>query len=179
MGKYFNVKAEMKGSKLPNVLTTDDFSRIIAATKQPHHRLAFKLGFLCGLRISEIINVQQTDFNKERKLIFVRQGKGSKDRYVPYPTKFITQTEIKKNIPIKCGVRALEISFKNKVKKILKREDLHFHNLRHSFATNLIEKGIPVTDIQFWLGHARLTTTSIYLKISPTHALERYENVWS
>ena len=67
---------------------------------------------------------------------------------------------------------------KKKVMKLFNRKDLHFHNLRHSFATNLLNKGVPITDVQFWLGHSRLSTTSIYLKVSPDQALKRYEEIW-
>ena len=165
--------------KLPTILSEDSFDLIMKNTKMKHHRLAFKIAFLCGLRISEIINLQLQDFDKQRRLIFVKQGKGGKDRYVPYPIKFIKESEINNHIPIKCGVRALEKAFKRRCVALLNRNDLHFHNLRHSFATNLLNKGVPITDVQFWLGHSRLTTTAIYLKVSPDMALKRYEDLWA
>jgi len=175
----YDSKKESKRVKLPTILNEKTFSILLKVTKKSHHKLAFKLGFLCGLRISEIVHLEQEDFDRERRLIFVRQGKGGKDRYVPYPIKFISEREIKKNIPMKCGARALQIAFKNRVRRFLRREDLHFHNLRHSFATNLLGKGIPITEVQLWLGHARLNTTAIYLKVSPDAALKRYEEMWS
>jgi len=165
--------------KLPSILNEEEFTKLIKATNQTHHKLAFKLAFLCGLRISEIINLKKSSFDSQRRLIFVSQGKGGRDRYVPYPTKFISKKEIDKNIPIKCGVRALQIAFKNYITKVVKRPDLHFHNLRHSFATNLLGKGIPITEVQFWLGHSKLSTTTIYLKVSPDVALKRYEEMWN
>jgi len=177
MEKEYSTHERIK-QKLPEVIGDEAFTQILKATLKSNHRMAFKLAYLCGLRVSEICNIKKEDFDHERRLIFVRQGKGKKDRYVPYPTKFIKKIEIEKNIPISCGVRALEIAFKNKCKKILNRNDLHFHNLRHSFATSLLGKGIPITDVQFWLGHSKLTTTSIYLKVSPDMALKRYEDLW-
>ena len=81
-------------NKLPTILSEENFTKLLQKTTKPHHRIAFKLGFLCGLRISEIINLTPKDFDRGRKLIFVRQGKGGKDRYVPYPTKFISQNDV-------------------------------------------------------------------------------------
>jgi len=183
MTDYYNSKSERKPTKLPTVISEEDFSKLLKATNTPTHKLAFKLAFLCGLRISEIIKLQPEDFDKERRLIFIRQGKGGKDRYVPYPIKFISDKEVRL-IPlyyksVTSGSRSLEISFKDKCKTALGRTDLHFHNLRHSFATNLLSKGIPVTEVQFWLGHSRLQTTSIYLKVSPDSALKRYEEMYN
>lgn len=179
MNDYYDIKAEKRKIKLPTILHEKDFSKILPELNKTYHKMAFKLSFLCGLRISEVINLARQDFDKERKLIFIKQGKGGKDRYVPYPTRFITQQEINSNIPMPCGARALQIKFKKIVKKILKRDDLHYHNLRHSFATNLLNKGIPITDVQFWLGHSRLSTTAIYLKVAPDMAQKRYEELWS
>jgi len=178
MKKTYDLKSERKKRKLPSILSEEDFIKVLKVTKLKHHKLAFKLGFFCGLRISEITNLKKNDFDRSRRLIFVRQGKGKKDRYVPYPLKFIKQSEIDNLIPINCGVRALEIAFKRRILKVLKREDIHFHSLRHSFATNLLSKGSPITDVQLWLGHSRLSTTTIYLHASPDSALQRYEEIW-
>lgn len=168
-------KKKTKPKKLPEVLTLKEFNTILKYTKKQEHRLAFKLGFLSGLRISEIINLRYEDINRDRKLIFIRQGKGKKDRYTPLPP--MLQEKELKSLPLKIGIRALQISFKNKCKKYLNR-DLHFHNLRHSFATNLLSKGIPITEVQMWLGHSRLDTTSVYLKVSPETALKNYNEIW-
>ena len=80
---------------------------------------------------------------------------------------------------MKCGVRALEISFKNYVKKAgIEKQDLHFHSLRHSFAVRCMERGIPLNQIQIILGHESIATTGIYLRINPKDALDNYEKLW-
>jgi len=174
----YDVKGEGKRITLPSVLTEKDFVLLVKSAKKKYHKFAFKLAFFCGMRISEIINLRKEHFDRERRLIFIKQGKGGKDRYVPLPMKFISPKEVKKFIPMPIGVRALEIAFKVALKKGLNRTDLHFHNLRHSFATNLLNKGVPITEVQMWLGHSRLQTTSIYLRVAPDKALERYEELW-
>ena len=86
------------------------------------------------------------------------------------PTLLSEQTIIRalKKIPIKkCGMRALQISFKNYAMKVLGR-DLHFHSLRHGGATWLLnKKKWDVRQVQRFLGHSRLDTTQIYTHISP------------
>jgi len=164
--------------KLPKVLSEQEFTKIMEATSKSHHRLAFKLAFLCGLRITEIINLKPENFDRNRRLIFIEQGKWHKDRYVPYPVKFIKDKEIINLIPLKCKQRALQIVFKDKLKAATGRTDLHFHNLRHSFATMLLGKKVPLNEVQMWMGHNNIQTTMIYSHVSPEVALSNYEKLW-
>ena len=61
--------------KLPEVIPMEDFEQILKYTKKKKHRLAFKLGMLAGLRISEVVNLKSEDIDFERNYIFVRAGK--------------------------------------------------------------------------------------------------------
>jgi integrase len=171
-------KKETRRRKLPKILNEEEFTKLLQQTRKPHHKLAFKLGYLCGLRVSEVTKLQKENFDKVRRLIRIENAKGGKDRYVPFPIKFIKEKEIDSYVPIKCGIRALEIAFKTNLVRATGRTDLHFHNLRHSFATMLLGKGIPITDVQFWLGHQFLSTTAVYLHVSPDAALQKYEDLW-
>ena len=166
-------------SKLPISLTEEEYIKIIKATKQQHHKLAFMLGFEAGLRISEIINLEQRDIDFKRRAILVRQGKGSKDRIVPLPKNF--KQKHLTLLPLKCKQRALQISFKDKCNKtgIIKiKPDIHFHCLRHSFATRLLERGMPLNQVQLFLGHSNLAITSIYTNANPKDALKKYEELF-
>lgn len=150
--------------KLPETITEDEFIQIMKKTKKPHHKLAFALGFYQGLRISEIVNLKPEHINRGQQMIMVKAGKGNKDRNIPIAKEIIRQIN---GIPIKCGVRALEIVFKLKVKAILGR-NLHFHNLRHSSATHYLnKKKWNIRQVQQFLGHSRLDTTQIYTIVSP------------
>jgi len=73
---------------LPVVLSYDEFLKLLDATSNKTYRLAFKLGFLCGLRVSEVVKLQLVDVDYGRRLLFIRQAKGHKDRYVPFPEQF-------------------------------------------------------------------------------------------
>lgn len=166
-----------KRKKLPAYLTLEEYSRVIKLVRKPHHRLAFNLSFNSGLRISEVVNLQKEDVDLDGKRIFIRNAKGGKDRIVPLPKGFPAKSlEL---LPLKCGARALEIAFKRVVSSAgVKKNDLRYHSLRHSFAVNCMEKGIPLNHIQALLGHEDISTTGIYLRINPMEALKKYEEVW-
>ena len=161
--------------KLPQILTEDEFNQVLKVTKQPHHRLAFKLAFLCGLRISEVVKLQPKDIDYNRKLIFIHQAKGGKDRYVPIAPPLKRDLRI---LPFKCGMRALQTAFKQKVKKAGIDKDLHFHSLRHSSATFYLRKGMDLQQVQVFLGHSNLSTTSIYLHADPADIEKKVSEIW-
>lgn len=165
--------------KLPTTITEEDYIKIIKVTKQAHHKLAFMLGFEAGLRISEIVNLESRDIDINGKKILIRQGKGSKDRIAPLPKSFKKKHLIL--LPLKCKQRSLQAVFrrlcdKTGITKI--KPEIHFHSLRHGFATRLLESGMPINQVQLFLGHSNLSTTSIYTKANPTDALKKYEELF-
>lgn len=174
---YKNQSGERKRKKLPAYLTEEEFSNLIKLVKKKHHKLAFMLAFNSGLRISEIVSLKKEDVDLNSKRIFIRDAKGGKDRVVPLPKGF--PKSYLDFIPLNCGIRALQISFANYIKKAgIVKQDLSFHSLRHSFAVRCMEKGMPLNAIQILLGHENIQTTSIYLKINPKDALDKYEELW-
>jgi integrase/recombinase XerD len=172
-----NWKKEHRKRKLPSYINIDEFFKIVNKTNKETHKLAFILGFAAGMRIGEIVKLTREDIDFERKRIFIRQGKGGKDRVVPLPKGF--PKRYLKTIPLKIGIRTLQIAFKRALSKTdINKTNLHFHSLRHSFAIRCMEKGIPLNQIQILLGHESIATTSIYLRINPQDALNSYENLW-
>lgn len=171
------VTKERKKRKLPAYINEEEYMKILEKVKKPHHKLAFNLAFNSGLRVSEVTNLKAEDIDLGAKRIFIREGKGGKDRVVPlpkgFPQKYISY------LPLKCGIRALQYAFTRYAKEAeLNKPGLHFHSLRHSFAVRCMERGIPLNHIQSLLGHETIATTSIYLKINPKEALENYEKLW-
>lgn len=174
MEDNYNIKAESKPFKLPEVITIEEFNNILIHTKRPHHKLAFKLAFLCGMRVREVINLMPEDIDKGRRLIFIRQSKGKKDRYVPLAKPLERDL---KALPVKCGVRALEMAIKNIAKKSINK-NIHFHTLRHSSATFYLSQGMSLPELQLFLGHARINTTMIYLHVNPQDLIKKFDSIW-
>jgi len=165
--------------KLPVCVELEEFTKILKNTNQEHHRLAFLLGFGSGLRISEIINLEQRDINIQEKKILVREGKGKRDRIVPLPKGF--REKHMKLIPIKCKQRSLQIAFKNACKKagiLEQKPSIHFHSLRHGFGTQMVSNGVPIHHIRTLMGHSNIATTNIYLISNPKDALKSYQELF-
>jgi integrase/recombinase XerD len=171
------MKTERKSRKLPGYLNDTEFNTIIKLVRKPYHKLAFMLAYHSGLRISEVVNLKPEDLDIPGKRIFIKEAKYGRDRVVPMPKGIPkSYTDL---IPIKCGVRALQLAFKAYyVKSGVTKRDIHFHSLRHSFAVRAMEKGMPANQLQVLLGHENLSTTSIYTKVNPKDALDNYEKLW-
>ena len=161
------------GRKRPETITEEEFLKIIKAVKDKKRKLAYMLGFYEAMRISEVVNLKQEHIDKGRRLIMIKEAKGMKDRNIPIAPEVLNGL---KHLPIGVGVRALQISFRNISKKVLSR-DLHFHSLRHSGASHYInKKKWDVKSVQVFLGHARISTTEIYLHVNPEGLVERMWN---
>lgn len=165
--------------KLPVSINQEEFIHLIRKTRKKHHKIAFLLGFGAGLRVSEVVNLEARDIYIGEKRILIRQGKGSKDRIVPLPKGF--KKDMLPWLPIKCGKRALQKAFKTAAKraKLLEdKPDLHFHSLRHGFATQMVSQGVPLHHIRTLMGHTNISTTNVYLEANPKGALESYEKLF-
>lgn len=162
-----------------NFLTEEEFQRLITAIDKPVIKTLVQTMYYTGGRISEIINLKIKDVDLENKIIYIIDGKGGKDRKIPINNKLL---KILKNY--KSNIRVVDKYsnnfFTNKrsglvsasyVNKIIKEasitsninKKISAHTLRHSFGTNLLNKGASLVSIQKLLGHSNLSITSIYL----------------
>jgi integrase/recombinase XerD len=168
-----------KAKKLPVAISDEEFFKLIEHTNMKEHKLAFLLGFGAGMRLSEVLSLQPSEVNFSQKSILIKEGKGKKDRVVPMPKGF--KEEYLKMLPLKFGPRALQITFKRTAKRaglLVNKPTLHFHSLRHGFATNSVSKGIPIHHIRTLMGHSNISTTNVYLEMNPKDALKSYEELF-
>ena len=165
-----------KPKKLPVAISEEEFKRLLKHTYKKRHKAAFILGFGSGLRISEIIHLEKRHINFKERTILVEQGKGSKDRIVPLAKGF--KTKYLRYIPVNRGPRALERSFKRAAERaglLKEKPPLHFHSLRHGFATTAVSHSIPIHHVRTLMGHTNIATTNVYLEMNPKEALKSYE----
>ena len=161
---------------LPITVSEEQFTRLLECTPSMHHKTAFLLAFESGLRISEITSLKPEHFEIEKKRIFIKEGKGCKDRVVPLPCCW--QPHLIKYIPIACSNRALQKAFEQYSKDCglaAEVEGVHFHSLRHGFATHLYEQTLDIEAVSKLLGHSDVSTTMIYVNRSPEKHLKLYE----
>jgi integrase len=155
--------------KLPETITEEDLMKVLKITKQVHHRTAFVMGFYECMRISEIVNLEAKDIRRDVKLLYLKQAKGHKDRNIPIAPEV---QKYLKHIPMKCGIRALQIAWNQKTKEAL-GNSLNFHILRHSGITHyLVKKKWDGLQVQRLAGHSKIATTQIYTHINPTDLVE-------
>ncbi len=162
--------------RIPDTITEEELVKILLATKNITNKSAYTLGFYQAMRVSEVVTLQPDNIRKAEHKIEIKQAKGGKDRHIPIVKPLLlTQKTIfmaLNELPLKIGIRALQISFKKKAKEVLNK-DLHFHCLRHSGATWLLnKKKWNLRQIQQFLGHENLSTTEIYTHVSPQDLID-------
>ena len=159
--------------KIPDTISEEELLKIIKITRKKSHKVAYMLGFYQCLRVSEICKLQKKDIDMARGFLHIKQAKGQKDRDIPIMEKVKHQLRY---VPIGIGVRALERSIKRHAKKAIGK-DIHPHTLRHSGASYYLnEKGIDIRYIKDLLGHARISTTDIYVHTNPANLKKAFEN---
>ncbi len=171
--------------KIPVVFSQDEIKQLLNCVKKPDYRACLALIYGCGLRISEAVDIQTNDFDKERRTLCVRDGKGGKDRYVPYsqatrqmlkeywhqnkqpsPRLFPHPTQPSQSIKPDTLRRAMKKALACSSNGICGKDDATVHTLRHSYATHLLEQGVDLISIQRLLGHSSIKTTTRYTHIT-------------
>lgn len=170
------MKAFSESKKLVKGLTQDEFRKLISVipSKDKLSKTAFLLGFGSGLRISEVLKLKKEDIQNNK--INIWDAKGGKDRVVPKPK--LWKEYMLNEIPIQITERSLQRRFK-KYAKVAKLPDHYvFHSLRHGFALSCLERGMPINDLQLFMGHSSLSVTNVYTKARPEDALDRFEGLF-
>jgi len=175
---YYHIERPIKEFKLPKVLTEKEVAAILNSVHNLKHKAMLLLVYSSGLRAGELINLRISDIDGEQMRLFVRGGKGKKDRVTILSQKaLVVLREYFKKYRPKAYLfegqnggayttTSLRKVFERAVlnSKIKKRMTLH--TLRHSFATHLLEQGVDIRYIQVLLGHNSSKTTEVYTHIT-------------
>lgn len=165
---------------LPKSIKVDEFPLLIKSIPDKkgykESKVAILLAYESGLRIAEVKNLLPKDFDLKQKSIFVRQGKFGKDRVVPLPKTW--RAWMFDHIPIKKSIRSLQRNFRTATKKAKLNTEYTFHSLRHGFATRMLERKVPLNQIQLLMGHANISATNVYVQARPEDALNSYEELF-
>ena len=166
--------------KLPKVLSKQEIKAIIAKANNLKHSFFLKLTYGTGLRVQELIDLEWSDINTDRKMILVRDAKYNKDRYIPLPKKVLELIPtyraqyglIKYVVEPESGpgkaysARSAQNVFSDCLKRAGIEKPATFHTLRHCFATHALENGVSLRVIHQLPGHSSLKTTEIYRHIT-------------
>lgn len=145
----------------PQRLSDEDVERLVGLP-EPHGRVCQFL-LATGLRWSEACRAQAKDV--ERGFLVVHQTKSGKIRRVPLTPGMLAELRgrVGRLIPFSSGSPG---SFARVVRRLSDVEEFHPHRLRHTFACKWLEEGRSLPSLQLMLGHASITTTQRYAKLT-------------
>lgn len=180
---------------LPVVLDLDEVPRIFNQMPLLRYKIPLVLIYNCGLRLQECLNLTVNDIEAANNRLIVREGKGAKDRYVPLSDvmhqrlqkywlfhknkQFVfpevgrgvgTQETLYKHMhqatgPMQPG--SLRKTMADACQKAKINKHATIHTLRHSYATHLHAMGVSIRQLQIYLGHSNIETTTLYTHLVP------------
>lgn len=192
--RELEIEIVRKAKKLPYVPTEEEIKKYYEMAWQSrnmNHVVLIKTLLYTGVRVSELVNIRLNEIDMDRCQIRITEGKGKKDRIVPFPINFKEALAIHASSMVKKGAKYLfESSWKKPytargIRKILAgytkdagiKESISPHKLRHFLFTWLKKQGIEDALIQPYSGHESRQSLEIYSKLSIADAQKEYENV--
>lgn len=163
------------------VLTKEELSTFFNVCDNFKFKTIFMLAYGSGLRIGEIANLRVEDIDSKNMRIFVRQGKGNKERYTilsqqslkmlrEYWSKY-RQHKRRGRIFLSESGEAITVGvirehFRKYRRKAGLSEKITMHTLRHCYATNLIENGATLIQVKELMGHSNIRSTMEYVHVA-------------
>ena len=164
--------------RLPAILSPEEMNDIFNATHNIKYKAIFMTIYSAGLRISEVCNLKVSDIDSKNMQIFIREGKGNKDRYtilgksnlkilreyweISRPKEYLFSGRYSINA---ISPRSVQVEFGKSIERTKITKHVTVHSVRHAFATHLLNGGTDVCHIQKLLGHTRISSTSVYLHL--------------
>ena len=177
------------GRTLPKTLTEDEVESLLHApnTDEPlghRDRAMLELLYATGLRVSELINLKQSQVNFNQGVLRI-VGKGDNERLIPLGDEsqrwlkdfidgprmeILLERQTDYLFPTRRGDRMTRQAFWHIIKRYAEkagvRKKMSPHSLRHAFATHLLNRGADLRVVQLLLGHSDLSTTQIYTHVA-------------
>jgi site-specific recombinase XerD len=175
-----------KEKKLPVILSQKEVKALLDSVRLPHHRACLKGIYSLGLRIGEGTNLQVADIDSDRMFVHIHRAKGNKDRYIPLPQRTLDilrafyrmhrnpvwifpapgrggQNMPTSNTPI--PISSIQIAFGEARVRAGIHKKVSVRHLRHSYATHLLEMGVPLRYVHQYFGHEDPKNTMIYTQL--------------
>lgn len=175
---YIELERPKKVQPLPQVLSLEEVKSIFDHVDNLKHRAILMTIYSAGLRVGELVQLKIKDIDSQGMRIWVREGKGVKDRITVLSPRLLELLRVyyKEYRPKEYLFEGPNHSMytAGSVRKVLYRavskagirKKVVPHTLRHSFATHLLESGTNLRYIQTLLGHTNPKTTEIYTHVS-------------
>lgn len=190
MGTPIQFARPRKPKRIPKeALSEAEIAVFIAATKNVREKAIIGILAYGGIRNEELCNLRVKDVDVSDNSIFVRQGKGSKDRVVPvsgdciklvmqYLAKFPRGDDDFLFATLRLAEQYNGWALRRLIKRIARRANMEKrispHTFRRSLASNMSARGADVQTIQYILGHSSIETTMLYISINPKRVHANY-----
>ena len=163
------------------VLTKEELSAFFNVCDNFKFKTIFMLVYGSGLRIGEVANLRVEDIDSKNMRIFVREGKGNKERYTILPKQSLEmlreywrkyrQNKRRGRIFLSETGKAITVGvirehFRKYRRKAKINEKATLHTLRHNFATDLIERGATLIQVKELMGHSNIRSTMAYIHVA-------------
>jgi integrase/recombinase XerD len=182
------IKEPKLGKRIPKFLTDREIEHLREACLTPMEKALFEFMFSTGCRIGEIVTLDMNSVNWSNHSAIVK-GKGDKEREVYFNIRcdiwlkrYIDSREdndVAVFVTERDPHRMSKAQMRYIIKRISKRAGInkviHPHQLRHSYATHLLNNGAPIEVIQSLMGHEKSETTRIYAELSGRLRKEFYQ----
>ena len=180
--REFSIPPRGRSGTRPGVLSRGEVERLIEAPRALKHRALLAMTYGSGLRVSEVVRVRIADVDRGRMMLFVRQGKGHKDRYTILSARGLKLLEElwRQTRPAEyfftpphgdrpiCDGTAQAVYYAALRQSGVRRVG-GIHVLRHCFCTHLMDDGVDIYTIKRWMGHTALATTGRYMHVTAEH----------
>lgn len=183
--KIERIRRPRKAMLLPKVLSVEEVDRMLRATENLKHTTLLYALYGHGLRLNEVLHLRLEDIMWERNQLFIKAGKGKKDRYITMSQEFklILSTYAHEYKPrhwlfeghdqvSQYSERSVQQVVKQAAQKAKINKRVTPHTLRHCYATHLVDAGTQLPYIKELLGHKDIKTTMIYTHIT-TASIEK------
>jgi site-specific recombinase XerD len=164
---------------LREVLTQQEVAALFAATTSPTYLAMFRTAYAAGLRLAELCALQVGHIDVANGVIHVHAGKGAKDRLVMLSPRLLAWlreywSRVRPVGPMLFVTRGGRPPSRRGVQHAFARargragitRPASIHDLRHAFASHLLQHGVDIRRVQLLLGHSRLETTTRYLHVA-------------
>jgi integrase/recombinase XerD len=173
-----DLKPPRAGPAARETLTEEELRRLLDEARRRgfYHYALVALCGLCGLRVSEVLELRWGDIDFEGGFVIVRAGKGAKGRRVPAPRSLLDFLRLYRGKPESRVVNRTYAWAWQAVREMSEKalgKPVSPHVLRHTYATLLLRRGVDVRTVQEVLGHASLATTAAYLHSVDLEAARR------
>jgi integrase/recombinase XerD len=187
--KIFALLHARRELRRPSVLSRQEVHRVLEAASPFHNQVYFTTVYSCGLRLHEGLHLEIGDIDSQSGMLHVHRGKGARDRVLPLPQQTLLllrqywkshrhprllfpatgqnhrQASTASSPMSRASVQGAFL--KARLRAGITKRGISLHSLRHSYATHLLEAGVPLPTIQRYLGHSHIETTMVYLHLTP------------